>query len=57
MFTDDKESASASSDGDPIMEIQWRPALRKRDARFGRFTRHRVFWGKEYGVGIKSVSW
>ncbi len=42
MFTDDKESASASNDGNPIMEIQWRPALRKRDARLGGFTRQRV---------------
>ena len=47
MLTDDKESASAPSDGNPIMEIHWRPALRKRDARFDRFTRHRVFWGIE----------
>ena len=51
MFTDDKVGASASSDGNPIMDIKRRPALRKRDARFGRFTRHRVFGGMEYGLG------
>jgi hypothetical protein len=43
VFTDDKESASASSDGNPIMEIPCGPALRKGDARLGGFTRHRVF--------------
>jgi hypothetical protein len=58
VFTDDKESASAASDGNPIMEIQRRPALRKRDARLGRFTRHRVFgcvWDLALEWGLANV--